>query len=480
MADLDVMDGVLYYLESSNTIRVQAIRHELIHLIMKRNELACYVRERLQLPPILEPNRQRLCNGCYAQTTCYLYHKLSEEGTGELIDKKERFQTVVQALKPVHQSFFKKWDHLITKEESEMMRCRRELWTMTSSEREKVNRCFGNVIIEPSSTAEHTELSKINRYQYTLIKADAPPRFSFMESQIAVGEPIVVSDEKGHFALANGYVTHIHKRRITVAVDRRLHNARLRNTGFHSRNNQNFTGIMEVDAESTAPKIENSEDPTLYRLDKDEFSNGMATVRNNMLQIMDDSVFKAQSLRTMIIEDGTPFFKPRANGWTLPIESNAAMNTDQRAAIEKVMSAQDYALVLGMPGTGKTTTIAQIIRCLVAKGKSVLLTSYTHTAVDNILLKIKDAGFQVLRLGVLAKIHPEVQEFAILASKPKESLEEVQNSWHKPPVVATTCLGVNHALFSQRVFDYCIVDEASQITLPVCPRPLYEWQRRSS
>ena len=73
----------------------------------------------------------------------------------------------------------------------------------------------------------------------------------------------------------------------------------------------------------------------------------------------------------------------------------------------------------------------------------MLLTSYTHTAVDNILLKIKDIEFDVLRLGVVAKIHPEVQEFAVLAAQPKETLEDIQNSWHKPPVVATTCLGLN-------------------------------------
>ena len=42
----------------------------------------------------------------------------------------------------------------------------------------------------------------------------------------------------------------------------------------------------------------------------------------------------------------------------------------------------------------------------------------------------------------------------------------------EPPVVATTCLTINHPLFSRRVFDYCIVDEASQITLPVCLGPI--------
>ena len=57
-----------------------------------------------------------------------------------------------------------------------------------------------------------------------------------------------------------------------------------------------------------------------------------------------------------------------------------------------------------MPGTGKTTTIAHIIRALVSQGKSVLLTSYTHTAVDNILLKIKKEKFGILRLGSRSKV----------------------------------------------------------------------------
>jgi len=56
----------------------------------------------------------------------------------------------------------------------------------------------------------------------------------------------------------------------------------------------------------------------------------------------------------------------------------------------KVLSAQDYALILGMPGTGKTTTIACLVRVLVARGHSVMLASYTHSAVDNILLKLKE------------------------------------------------------------------------------------------
>ena len=38
---------------------------------------------------------------------------------------------------------------------------------------------------------------------------------------------------------------------------------------------------------------------------------------------------------------------------------------------------------------GKTSTIVTLVQALVVLGYSVLLTSYTHSAVDNILLKLK-------------------------------------------------------------------------------------------
>ena len=78
--------------------------------------------------------------------------------------------------------------------------------------------------------------------------------------------------------------------------------------------------------------------------------------------------------------------------------------------------ARDYALVLGMPGTGKTTTIAHIIRALVSQGKSVLLTSYTHTAVDNILLKIKKEKFGILRLGSRSKVFRDAPQFFLIGA----------------------------------------------------------------
>jgi hypothetical protein len=54
----------------------------------------------------------------------------------------------------------------------------------------------------------------------------------------------------------------------------------------------------------------------------------------------------------------------------------------------QVLSARDYCMVLGMPGTGKTSTICHAVRALLARGASVLVTSHTNSAVDNILIKL--------------------------------------------------------------------------------------------
>lgn len=64
-----------------------------------------------------------------------------------------------------------------------------------------------------------------------------------------------------------------------------------------------------------------------------------------------------------------------------------------------IILAQDYTLILGMPGTGKTMTTAAIICALVRQNKSVLLTAYTHSALDNVLSKVHKSGIDVLRLG---------------------------------------------------------------------------------
>ncbi|RMD41722.1 hypothetical protein DV735_g3400, partial [Chaetothyriales sp. CBS 134920] len=474
--DVNVTSGILYYMETSKTFRIESIRNEIRHMIIERNELACYVHDKLDLPPMLQ--KPHMCKSCYSKSECFTYHKLVDGGDGDSSGLGEAFNEMVAHLQPSHATFFKKWDDLLTKEERDTMKVRRELWTMLSTERQHVGRCFANVIIQPGSAQENPESPKINRFQYTFIKQPAEPGFSFTESQITIGEPIVVSDEDGHFNLAAGYVLQVRPTAVVVAVDRRLQNAHRKLRNFDPESNQLFTGLADSKPDGTllCPHAgdDSSQPPKQYRIDKDEFANGMSTARNNLLRIMEKDLFRARELRELIVDGVAPQFRPNmAAGYTLSgPASQRNLNIDQERAIEKVLRARDYALVLGMPGTGKTTTIAHIIRALVSQNKSVLLASYTHTAVDNILLKIKDDKIPTLRIGAVSKVHRDVQSFAELAGAPKKTTQELHEAWQDSKVVATTCLGINHGLFNARTFDYCIVDEASQITLPVCLGPI--------
>jgi DNA replication ATP-dependent helicase Dna2 len=69
-------------------------------------------------------------------------------------------------------------------------------------------------------------------------------------------------------------------------------------------------------------------------------------------------------------------------------------------------------LLLLLPGTGKTSTIVHAIRALVASGASVLVTSYTNSALDNILLKLLHSGQQqFVRLGRASSVHPDIRQY---------------------------------------------------------------------
>ncbi|KAB2626947.1 DNA replication ATP-dependent helicase/nuclease DNA2-like [Pyrus ussuriensis x Pyrus communis] len=51
-----------------------------------------------------------------------------------------------------------------------------------------------------------------------------------------------------------------------------------------------------------------------------------------------------------------------------------------------------------MPGTGKTSTMVHGVKALLIRGSSILLTSYTNSAVDNLLVKLKAEHGRILIL----------------------------------------------------------------------------------
>lgn len=147
-----------------------------------------------------------------------------------------------------------------------------------------------------------------------------------------------------------------------------------------------------------------------------------------------------------------------------------------------------------------------LVELLVRTGLSVLITSHTHSAVDNLLLRLKQAGLKFLRLGTDARIHPQLHEYSESSltqhCKSPEDLHEVFSKqvcvicslrssadinqplnhviqvFMSQQIVGVTCLGAGHAMLSnQRIFDICLVDESTQVLQPSILRPLFSAHR---
>lgn len=106
----------------------------------------------------------------------------------------------------------------------------------------------------------------------------------------------------------------------------------------------------------------------------------------------------SKSLPKIITTDGKPILM--------------SLNEIQRKSVLKALTANEYLLLKGLPGTGKTQTITAIIRLLVLMKKSVLITSHTHSAVDNVLLRLQkcDDKIKFMRLGSAKRIRTELRD----------------------------------------------------------------------
>ncbi len=97
----------------------------------------------------------------------------------------------------------------------------------------------------------------------------------------------------------------------------------------------------------------------------------------------------------------------------------------------RVLLAEDYLLIFGPPGTGKTTLLVDVIRELRAEGKSVLALAPTNFACDYLVESCVNKNLNPVRLGISAKIGNFVQDF-LLDSLIETSLEQKQIlEWQK-------------------------------------------------
>ncbi|WP_296621729.1 IGHMBP2 family helicase [Marivirga sp.] len=84
---------------------------------------------------------------------------------------------------------------------------------------------------------------------------------------------------------------------------------------------------------------------------------------------------------------------------SLPTSKNNFLNAKQNQVIKNALASNDIFLIHGPPGTGKTTTLAHLIKSYFEEGKKVLVTAPSNTAVDNILEKLQSLEIPSTRIG---------------------------------------------------------------------------------
>jgi ATP-dependent RNA/DNA helicase IGHMBP2 len=223
-------------------------------------------------------------------------------------------------------------------------------------------------------------------------------------------------------------------------------------------------------------------------------------------------------LREVLLSQRPPRFQEPA----LLVPLDPDLNDSQHQAVRLALAAQDVAIIHGPPGTGKTRTVAELVRQAAARGEKVLACAPSNLAVDNLLERLVRAGEKAIRLGHPARVLPELQAHTLdllvdahpdvalarrlikqasalrdraaryTRAKPapgaRHALRQearalvddarriedqtVEYLLDSATVVCCTLTGIDSRLLRDRQFDLVVIDEAAQAVEPACWIPL--------
>jgi DNA replication ATP-dependent helicase Dna2 len=148
------------------------------------------------------------------------------------------------------------------------------------------------------------------------------------------------------------------------------------------------------------------------------------------------------------------------------------LNPESASIVQKALRAKDYFLIVGPPGTGKTS---RLLKTLVKEfysqtDSTILLIAYTNRAVDEICEAISEHHLgNFIRIGSELSTKTEFRGHLLdkIASKVKNRAELKEKILQTRIFVGTLAsISGKNELFNLKKFNIAIIDEASQILEP--------------
>ncbi|XP_028761557.1 DNA-binding protein SMUBP-2 [Neltuma alba] len=202
---------------------------------------------------------------------------------------------------------------------------------------------------------------------------------------------------------------------------------------------------------------------------------------------------------------------------------NPNLDHSQKGAISKALSSKNVFLLHGPPGTGKTTTVVEIILQEVKRGSKILVCAASNIAVDNIVERLVPRRVKLVRLGHPARLLPQVLDSALdaqvlrgdnsslandirkemkalngklLKTKDRNTRRDIQKELRtlsreerkrqqlavtdvikSADVILTTLIGSFSKKLDNTSFDLVIIDEAAQALEVACWLPILKGSR---